>query len=261
MVPRQSTAEAGFSALEEIKELALSRPAARGQLGRLRDEHVTLIAELDQTHPAAADLGDRYVDAGARGIAVRTRTSDADPGAVAQISARIHAPLLSLEPADSSYRLWWARACGADMVVLPTETLSDPALYSLLERAESIGMAAIVEVRGSADLVRALRAQAKAVLLRPDAGSGSGSSSDVGVGAGAGAGMDELLSLVPNGVVKVAECGPGGRSSLITCARGGADVVLIGASHLTGTDPASTVAGLAAMGAHPALTARASRSA
>jgi indole-3-glycerol phosphate synthase len=259
MVPRQSTAEAGFSALEEIKELALSRPAARGQLGRLRDEHVTLIAELDQTHPAAADLGDRYVDAGARGIAVRTRTSDADPGAVAQISARIHAPLLSLEPADSSYRLWWARACGADMVVLPTETLSDPALYSLLERAESIGMAAIVEVRGSADLVRALRAQAKAVLLRPDAGagSGSGSSSDVGVGAG----MDELLSLVPNGVVKVAECGPGGRSSLITCARGGADVVLIGASHLTGTDPASTVAGLAAMGAHPALTARASRSA
>lgn len=244
-VPQQSAAEADFSALEKIRELALSRPAARGQLGRLRDEHVTLIAELDQPHPAAADLGDRYVDAGARGIALRSRAFEADPAVVAQISARIQAPLLSLEPADTSYRLWWARACGADMVVLPTETLSDPALYSLLERAESIGMAAIVEVRGSADLVRALRAQAKAVLLRPLAG----------------AGMDELLSLVPDGVLKVAECGPGGRSSLIACARGGADVVLIGASHLTGTDPATTVAGLAAMGAHPALTARASRSA
>ncbi|MEY9932122.1 indole-3-glycerol phosphate synthase [Catenulispora sp. GP43] len=250
MVPRQSTAEADFSALEEIKELALSRPAARGQLGRLRDEHVTLIAELDQAHPAAADLGDRYVDAGARGIAMRTPASGPAPDTVAQISARIHAPLLSLEPADTSYRLWRARACGADMVVLPTATLSDPALYSLLERAESIGMAAIVEVCGTADLVRALRAQAKAVLLRPTAGPDP---------ASAGTDMDELLSLVPAGVLKVAECGPAGRASLIASARGGADVVLVGASHLAGAESVSIVAGLAAMGAHPALTARASR--
>jgi len=250
MVPYQSEAVGAFSALEEIKKLASSRPAARGGLDRLRGQRITVIPELDPHHPAAADRGTRYVGAGAGAIAVRAALPAVEPDTAAQISARIQAPVLFLEPADTSYAIWRARACGADLVVLPAATLSDAALYSLLERAESLGMDAVVEVRVGADLVRALRARARAVLVRPTADTAS-----------AEAGAHDLLSMVPHGVVKLAECGPAGRSGLIACARNGADAVLVGASLLAGADPTAIVAGLAAMGAHPALAARGSRAA
>jgi indole-3-glycerol phosphate synthase len=251
-VPHQSAVAGVFSALEEIKKLALSRPAACGGLDRLRGAPIAVIAELDSTRPAAADLGNLYVDAGAGAIAVCAGPLGAEPDSAARISAHIQAPVLFLEPADTSYRLWQARACGADMVVLPAATLSDSALYSLLERAESLGMDAVVEVRGGADLVRALRARARAVLLRPTADAAS-----------AGASVHDLLLMVPDGVVKVAECGTArsGRTGLIACARNGADAVLVGAALLAGADSAAIVADLSAMGAHPALTARGSRAA
>ena len=250
MVPNQSEAAGAFSALEEIKKLALSRPAARGGLDRLRGQRITVIPELDPSHPACDERGNRYVDAGAGVIAVCAGASVAEPDAVARISARIQAPVLFLEPADTSYRIWQARACGADMVVLPAATLSDSALYSLLERTESLGMDGLVEVRCGADLVRALKARARAVLVRPTADA-----------APAGASVHDLLSMVPNGVVKLAECGPAGRAGLIACARNGADAVLVGAVLLAGAEPTSVVADLAAMGAHPALAARGSRAA
>jgi len=261
MVPYQSyqsEAAGAFSALEEIKKLALSRPAARGGLDRLRGQRITVIPELDPRHPGGADRGSRYVDAGAGAIAVCAGAGagaeadpDPDPDTVAGISSRIHAPVLCLEPADSSYRIWHARACGADMVVLPAAALSDSALYSLLERAESLGMDGLVEVHCGADLVRALKARARAVLVRPTADA-----------APSGASVSDLLSMVPHGVVKLAECGPTGRSGLIACARNGADAVLVGAALLAGAaDAAAIVADLAAMGAHPALAARGSRAA
>ncbi|MEZ0109783.1 indole-3-glycerol phosphate synthase [Catenulispora sp. EB89] len=266
MVPYQSyqsEAAGAFSALEEIKKLALSRPAARGGLDRLRGQRITVIPELDPRHPGGADRGNRYVDAGAGAIAIAVCAGASgagadpdlglglDPDTVAGISSRIHAPVLCLEPADSSYRIWHARACGADMVVLPAAALSDSALYSLLERAESLGMDGLVEVRCGADLVRALKARARAVLVRPTADA-----------APSGASARDLLSMVPHGVVKLAECGPTGRSGLIACARNGADAVLVGAELLAGAaDSAAIVADLAAMGAHPALAARGSRAA
>ncbi|GAA2011253.1 indole-3-glycerol phosphate synthase TrpC [Catenulispora yoronensis] len=264
-VPHQPAGADVFSALEKIKKLALSRPAARGGLDRLRGGHIAVIAELGPAHPAASDLGNRYVNAGAAAIAVRADSSTAEPDSTARISAQVQAPMVSLEPAGTSYEIWRARACGADMVVLPAATLSDSALYSLLERAESIGMDAIVEVGSAADLVRALRARARGVLLRStaDAVSVDAASADV-VSAdvvSAGASVDELLLMVPDGVVKLAECGPGGRSGLISHARNGADAVVVGASLLAGADSVSVVADLVAIGAHPALSARGRRAA
>lgn len=247
-IAHRSAAAGVFSELEEIKKLAMSRPAARGGLDRLRGERIAVIAELDPTRStaAAADLGHRYIDAGAGAVAVRVGSGVVDPDAVARISAHIPAPMVFLEPADTSHRIWQARACGADLVVIPAATLSDAALYSLLERAESIGMDAIVEVRTGADLVRALRARARGVLVRRSSGA---------------VGSDDLLPMVPDGVVKLAECGADTRSGLIACARNGADAVLVAPTSRVGADPVAVVAELAAMGAHPALTARGSRAA
>jgi indole-3-glycerol phosphate synthase len=62
--------------------------------------------------------------------------------------------------------------------------------------------------------------------------------------------------MVPGDVVRVAECGPAGRSDLIAYARQGADAVLLGRAALAGTDPCATLTGLVSIGAHPSLARR-----
>jgi indole-3-glycerol phosphate synthase len=252
-MPHQSAGAGAVTTLEEIKKLALTRPAQRTGLARIRGERIAVIAEVDSAHPRAVELADRYEADGAGAIAL-AGPADSDAAeleGMARISARLQVPVLALGPAETSQRMWQARAGGADLVMLRAAALSDSALLCLVERAESIGMDAVVEVRGGGDLVRALRAGARAVLLRPA----------VEAATAAGPSVHELLSMVPDGVVKVAECGPGGRSDLIACARSGADAVLVGASLAAGAAAGSTIADLAAMGAHPALTSRGRRAA
>ena len=189
------------ASLEEIKTLAWARPSPRGVLERLRAGGVAVVAELDAADPAAAELAGRYETSGVGAVAVPAGRGLATLDEVARISAGTGTPVVSLRPADSSRRIWQLRACGADAVVLRASALSDQALLSLVERAESIGMTALVDARDGCDVVRALRARARALLLRPPTGLGRASSR---------ARVHELLAMVPERVVRVAECGPAG---------------------------------------------------
>lgn len=235
------------ASLEEIKTLAWARPTPRGVLERLRGGGVAVVAELDAADPAAAELAGRYETSGVGAVAVPAGRGLATLAEVARISAGIGTPVVSLRPADSARRIWQLRACGADAVVLRAAALTDQALLSLVERAESIGMTALVEVRDGCDVVRALRARCRALLLRPPTGLGRSSSR---------ARVHEMLTMVPERVVRVAECGPAGRSDLIACARRGADAVLLRRAAMVGREPGAAVADLACVGAHPALARR-----
>jgi indole-3-glycerol phosphate synthase len=252
--------------LEEIKRLALALPAPRASLDTLRDGRLAVIAELDPTRPDRLDLAEQYERGGVGAIAVpagisqdsstMSSPSSSSPSQLqhvqhlehlAEVAAHTDAPLLSLEPATSGYQLWQARAHGADLVLIAAADLLDDALVCLVERAGSIGMAAMVEVRDGRSLVRALRTGARVILLRPPADATE---------AEARSALEDLLPMVPEHIVRVAECGPSGRADLIACARLGADAVLIGRSLLSGEDPGATVSSLASMGAHPALSRR-----
>jgi indole-3-glycerol phosphate synthase len=260
--PFAGTREAGIP-LDELKKRALARPAPRAALHALRGDHITVIAELDPAHPARAELTEKYEHCGVAAIAVPARSgasagvgagvcvgadAAADAGSLdkmAEISARIQTPVLCMDPATSSYQIWQARAYGADLVLLPA-TLPREALLSLVERAGSIGLTAIIDVCDAQDLVRALRAHARAVLLRPRHPDPTA----------AREALHGLLAMVPDRVVRVAECGPAGRSDLIACARLGADAVLLSRAALVDRDPGATVADLTAIGAHPSLFRR-----
>lgn len=245
MAPQSPVDEAASGIpLDEIKRRALALPSPRASLETLRGERVAVIAELDPARTDRAELAERYECSGVGAIAIRAGA----PECLTELAVRSDAPVLSLEPAASGYDLWQARAQGADLVLLVGADLADDALVCLIERASSIGLAALVEVRHARDLVRALRAGAAAVLLRPPADAASESE--------ARGALADLLPMVPAHVVRVAECGPAGRADLIACARLGADAVLLGGALLNGPDPAATVASLASMGAHPALTRR-----
>lgn len=245
MAPQSPVEEGspGAVPLEEIKKLALALPSPRASLDTLRGGRVAVIAELDPARPDRRELAEQYEHCGVGAIAVPAGR----PEALAELAARSDAPVLSLEPAASGYQLWKARADGADLVLIVAAELTDQALVCLVERACSVGVAALVEVRDGRDLVRALRAGARALLLRPPADA---------TAEQARRALEDLLPLVPDHVVRVAECGPAGRADLIALARLGADAVLLGRALLSGPGAAATVSGMASMGAHPALSRR-----
>ena len=242
----QPTGETGPVPLSigELKRRALTRPAPLNGLGILRGEHIAVIAEVDLASPDRGLLAEQYEHCGAGVIAV---PADATAACLTEVSLRAEAPLLWMEPVTTAYRLWHARAYGAGMVRIPAALVPDVALVSLVERAESIGLAAVVEVRHSRDLLRALRAGAAVVLVRPP---------ELAEPEPARAVLHELLAMIPAHVVRIAECGPAGRADLVACARLGVDAVLLASTLLCCEDPAATVAGLVSIGAHPALSRR-----
>jgi indole-3-glycerol phosphate synthase len=232
----------GTVPLEEVKRLALALPSPRASLDTLRGGRVAVIAELDPARADRHELAEQYERSGVGAVAVPA----GDPATLAEFSACSEAPVLSLEPAASGYQLWQARAHGADLVLIVAAQLPDDALVCLVERASTIGLAALVEVRDGRDLVRALRAGARALLLRAPADAAPEQARLM---------LEDLLPMVPDHVVRIAECGAA-RADLIACARLGADAVLLGRALLAGPGAAATVSGMASMGAHPALARR-----
>jgi len=241
------------TSLEELKELAQRRPAALDGMAALRGPGVGVIAEVKRSSPskgALAEIADPaalaadYEAGGAAVISVLTEQrrfggSLADFDAV---RARVELPLLRKDFIVSSYQLWEARAHGADLVLLIVAALEQEALISLIERTESLGMTALIEVHDEMELVQALDAGAKVVGVN---------ARDLKTLKVDRSVFGRLSPSIPPGIVKVAESGIRGPHDLLAYAAVGADAVLVGEGVVVGGHPRQAVADLVAAGAHP----------
>jgi indole-3-glycerol phosphate synthase len=160
------------------------------------------------------------------------------------VRAAVDAPLLCKDFIITSYQLWEARACGADLALLLAVALDQNALVALIERAESIGLTPLVECHTADEVDRAVVAGAK--LIGINARDLTTLKVDMTT-------FKRLAPYVPDGIVKVAESGVRGPRDVIELARAGTDAVLVGESLVTGKEPRTAVADLVAAGAHPAL--------
>ena len=237
--------------LDEVKARALAQPSAVDGVRALCGDGIAVIAEVGPASPAKGDLAAEYEQAKANAISVPISLSLPDPDRhlrdLMDVRVRVQVPVLSKSLVISSYQLWEARAHGADLAMLIVAALDQQALVSLIERAESIGLCALVEVHDEREMLRAVDAGARIIAVNPR---------DLATGEVDQEALARLLPFIPDGIVRVAECGPAGRGDLIACARAGADAVLTGQSLLASTNPRDTVAGLVAVGAHPALGRR-----
>jgi indole-3-glycerol phosphate synthase len=136
-----------------------------------------------------------------------------------------------------------ARAHGADVVLLIVAALEQNALTGLLERVESLGMTALVEVHTEAEADRALSAGAAVIGVN---------ARDLTTLSVDRSTFERIAPGLPNEVVKVAESGVRGPHDLISYAGAGADAVLVGEGLVTAGDPRQAVADLVTAGAHPA---------
>jgi indole-3-glycerol phosphate synthase len=239
--------------LAEVKAAAEAAPPPLNVLAALRAPGIAVIAEVKRASPSRgelaniadpAELARAYESGGARAISVLTEErrfhgSLADLDAV---RAAVRIPVLRKDFIVRPYQIHEARAHGADMLLLIVAALEQPALESLLERTESLGMTALVEVHTEEEASRALEAGAKVI------GVNARNLKTLEVDRDCFA---RIAPGLPSDVIRVAESGIRGRADLLAYAGAGADAVLVGEGLVTSGDPRSAVADLVTAGAHP----------
>ncbi|OLE22637.1 MAG: indole-3-glycerol phosphate synthase [Actinobacteria bacterium 13_1_20CM_3_71_11] len=240
--------------LEHVKELAAAAPPPLDAYTLLRKPGVGVIAEVKRSSPSKGTLAEipdpallarEYADGGARCISVLTESrwfggslEDFDA-----VRAAVDVPLLRKDFVVSSYQVHEARAHGADLVLLIVAALEQNVLTGLLERVESLGMTALVEVHTEDEADRALAAGARVI------GVNARNLRTLEVDRSV---FERIAPGLPNMVVKIAESGVRGPHDLIRYASAGADAVLVGEGLVTQKSPRDAVAELVTAGSHPA---------
>jgi indole-3-glycerol phosphate synthase len=240
--------------LERVRALAAEAPPAKDAYTLLREPGVGVIAEVKRQSPSKgrladipdpADLAREYAAGGARCISVLTEArwfggslEDFDA-----VRAAVDVPLLRKDFIVSSYQVHEARAHRADLVLLIVAALEQNVLAGLLERVESLGMTALVEVHTEEEADRALAAGARVIGVN---------ARDLRTLEVDRAVFERIAPGLPNNIVKIAESGVRGPHDLIRYASSGADAVLVGEGLVTKKSPRDAVAELVTAGSHPA---------
>ena len=240
--------------LDQVKQRASRVLPALDVEARLRQPGVSVIAEVKRSSPSAGALASitdpsglarDYEAGGAACISVLTesRRFGGSLDDLRAVRSAVDVPVLRKDFVVSPYQVWEARAYGADMVLLIVAALEQNVLIALLERIESLGMTALVEVHDAEEARRATDAGARVV----------------GVNARDLKTLDvdrdtfaRVAPVLPDRSVKIAESGVRGTHDLLAVAAAGADAVLVGEGLVKQDNPRQAVADLVAAGAHPA---------
>src|SRR5690242_9887545 len=242
------------TSLEQLKEMAAAAPAPQDGYAALRRPGVAVIAEVKRSSPSRgrlaeipdpAELAAEYAAGGARCISVLTegRWFGGSLSDLVAVRAAVGVPILRKDFVVSAYQVHEARAHGADLVLLIVAALEQNVLMGLLERIESLGMTALVEVHNEEEADRALAAGANVIGVN---------ARDLRTLEVDRSVFERIAPGLPNHVVKVAESGVRGPHDLIRYASAGADAVLVGEGLVTQKSPRDAVAELVTAGSHPA---------
>ena len=240
--------------LDQVRDLAAAAPPAIDAYAALRKSGVAVIAEVKRSSPSKgvladipdpAELAGEYAAGGARCISVLTegRWFGGSLEDLAAVRAAVSVPVLRKDFVVSSYQIHEARAHGADLVLLIVAALEQNVLTGLLERIESLGMTALVEVHNEEEADRALDAGAQVIGVN---------ARDLRTLEVDRSVFERIAPGLPNNVVKIAESGVRGPHDLIRYASAGADAVLVGEGLVTKKSPRDAVAELVNAGNHPA---------
>lgn len=239
--------------LAEIKARAQDAPAPLNVMAALREPGIAVIAEVKRASPSRgelahiadpAHLAQAYEAGGARAISVLTeqRRFNGSLDDLDAVRAAVSIPVLRKDFIVKPYQIHEARAHGADLLLLIVAALEQPVLESLLERTESLGMTALVEVHTEEEADRALQAGAKVI------GVNARDLKTLTVDRDCFA---RIAPGLPSNVIRVAESGIRGTADLLAYAGAGADAVLVGEGLVTSGDPRTAVADLVTAGTHP----------
>jgi indole-3-glycerol phosphate synthase len=231
--------------IEAIRaEMALA-PPPRDLAAALRASGVSLIAEVKRASPSKGllrpdfdpvALAREYEHNGAVAISVLTDEHffQGSLDHLCAVRQSVSLPVLRKDFVIDPYQVYEARAAGADAVLLIVAALSDPALKTLHQLVQQLGMVALVEVHNGAELERALKMGSRLRVLGINNRDLRTFEVDLETTA-------RLRPRVPAGVALVAESGVHTPRDVARLAAIGADAMLVGEALVRATDVSSKV--------------------
>ena len=225
--------------LAELERLVGNSGAPRDFGAAVWGEGIKFIAEIKRASPSkgwlcpdldVATLARSYARGGAAAISVLTEPNwfKGDFTDLATARQATHLPLLCKDFILDPYQVYEARAFGADAILLITALLSLSELSALIEIAQGLGMAALVEVHSEPEVKRAL--QAKANLI----GINNRNLADFEVDLGT---TLKLRPLIPADVAVVSESGIKSCADVSALEAAGINAVLVGETLVSSPDP------------------------
>lgn len=191
---------------------------------------MAVIAEVKYATPADGDLGitarpgvlaKQYQDLGARAISCLTEPFyfSGDLAYIPKIRRRCDLPVLMKDFIVDERQIVAGRASGADACLLITEMLNREELAELYSCARDLGLDVLVEVHGPEGLEKAMHIGARIIGVN---------SRDLATLKVRPERHDEMIALIPPGVITVAESGITSGSRLKQLRDMGYDAALIG---------------------------------
>ncbi|GHV01322.1 indole-3-glycerol phosphate synthase [Campylobacterota bacterium] len=220
----------------DVKEILKAEP----------NEPLNIIAEVKQASPSKGLIRENfdplaialeYQKGGATAISVLTepRWFKGELDFITLIRRHTQLPLMRKDFIVDRYQLLEALVYGADFVLLIARILSTNELKTLLEQTRQLGMEALVEIHDKADLTKAIVAGADMIGVNQR----NLDSFEIDLNL-----SEQLISLIPNGKIIVAESGLNSRERLIELNKQGVDAFLIGEYFMRQSQIAESVAAM-----------------
>jgi indole-3-glycerol phosphate synthase len=234
----------------QVSEAALERaasarhPAGAAFVSALRDSPPPrVIAECKRRSPSrgilradydAAAHAAAYATAGAAAISVLTEPTffDGSIDDLQRVRVAVSLPILRKDFIVTRYQVLEAAAAGSDAVLLIVGALDQPALVQLLGDAAHFGLAALVEVHDRGELARAVDAGAEVIGVN---------SRDLRTLSVDPQVHDDLIAVMPQSVIAVAESGIAGAGDLRRLEASGYRAFLVGERLITQPSPGAAL--------------------
>ena len=245
----RSAAQSDSRQLSQLIDQAKSVGPTRGFVQKLRTDSVhqlAVIAEIKRRSPSkgvlregidAMDLACSYENGSASCLSVLTDDVSFGGSVDDLLQARVATamPVLRKDFTVSELDVCDASIMGADCVLLIAAALSQPELVAFHQLAIEIGLDVLVETHDEAEVERALLAGATMIGVNQRDLVTFQVDHDRAV---------RMASVIPRGVVRVAESGVRDANDAQSLRDAGYDAVLVGESLVVSNDPASVIASL-----------------
>lgn len=201
------------------------------------------------TYQSIEEVAHAIEQGGAHLIACQTERLRFDGSLADMAAAReaVELPMVCRDVIVDPYQIHEARCYGADVLPLQVEILEQARLTALLDRAESLGMVVMAEVRTPEEADRALHAGASVIAVNSWSFETNSLNRDA---------FAEIAPGLPSEVIKISLGGVATAKDLMAAAACGADAVLAAEAIMNGGDILAATRKLAAAGQHPACPSR-----
>jgi len=245
----RAAAQSDSRRLSQLIDEAKTVATTRGFIQRLRDDslhQLAVIAEIKRRSPSkgvlregidASDLARTYESGSASCLSVLTDDVSFGGSVDDLLQARVATalPVLRKDFTVSELDVCDARIMGADCVLLIAAALSQPELVAFHQLAIEIGLDVLIETHDEAEVERALLAGATMIGVNQR---------DLVTFQVDHERAVRMASVIPRGVVRVAESGVRDANDAQSLRDAGYDAILVGESLVVSNDPAAVIASL-----------------